>query len=329
MSLDWTPFVEAVRRNQRFLLTTHIRPDGDGLGSMKALAEILDRQGKEVHLVIASSMPGRYRFLDPEGQIGQFSQLDEHGRNPQIAFILDTGTWNQLGDSAAFFRALPAKKFVIDHHLTQDDLGAVRLVDASAEATGRLVYEAIVALGAPLTKCAADMLFVAIAMDTGWFRHSNATPAVFSLAEKLVRAGAQPHRLYDQLFEENSLPRLKLMGMVLERLQVVCAGQVAHSEVRLADYGRSGAKPQDTEDFVNLTRSISGVEVGLLFMEQPRGGIKVSFRSRSRVDVSRVAEQFGGGGHRLASGATLTDATLEKARELVLQAVAVELERSR
>src|SRR5262245_14931793 len=141
MPLDWTPFVEAVRGNQRFLLTTHIRPDGDGLGSMKALADALKGQAKEVQLVIASSMPERYRFLDAEGQINRCSSADECGRKPDVAIVLDTGTWNQLGDFAAYFRTLQAKRFVIDHHVTQDDLGAVKFVDVSAEATGRLVYE--------------------------------------------------------------------------------------------------------------------------------------------------------------------------------------------
>jgi phosphoesterase RecJ-like protein len=321
MPLDWKPFVEALRRHNRFLLTTHVRPDGDGLGSMKALADILGRQGKEVHLVTATSMPDRYRFLDPEGQIVRFSELDDRWANAEVVIVLDTGTWNQLGDFGAFFRTLRAEKFVIDHHVTQDDLGAARLVDVSAEATGRLVYEAIAAMGAPLTEAAAGFLFVAIAMDTGWFRHSNASPETFGLAEKLVRAGAKPHLLYDRLFEENSLHRLKLMGIVLERLQVMHGGRVAYSEVRQTDYSLMGAKPQDTEDLVNFTRSLSGVEVGLLFMEQPRGGIKVSFRSRSRVDVARIAEQFGGGGHRLASGATIANASLEEARERVLRAV--------
>lgn len=133
-------------------------------------------------------------------------------------------------------------------------------------------------------------------------------------------AGARPELLYDRLFEENSLPRLKLTGLVLERLHVTAGGRVAYTEIRRGDYQTTGATPQDTEDLVNYTRSLAGVEVGLLFMEQPRGGVKVSFRSRARVDVSRIAEQFGGGGHRLASGAIL-ELPLEEARARILQAI--------
>jgi phosphoesterase RecJ-like protein len=176
-----------------------------------------------------------------------------------------------------------------------------------------------------LTETAANHLFTALAMDTGWFRHSNTSAATFDLAGRLVRAGAQPTLIYDELFEQNTLPRLKLMGLVLDRLRVVEGGKVAYTEIRRSDYAETGATTQDTEDLVNFTRSLAGVEVGLVFMEQPRGSVKVSFRSRRRVDVARLAEQFGGGGHRLAAGAIL-DAPLEQAEARVLGAVHVALD---
>jgi phosphoesterase RecJ-like protein len=324
MPLDWLPFVDLVRRRQRILLTTHVRPDGDGLGSMLALAEVLEQQGKVVRLVIASSFPPRYGFLAPSGRIELFTTAHATLQDMEAVVVLDTGTWNQLGDFGPFLKNAPVPKAVIDHHQTQDDLGALRFVDTTAEATGRLVYEAIMALGVPLPAAAANHLFVALAMDTGWFRHANTTPATFALAEKLVRAGAGPTRLYEQLFEQNTLPRLKLVGLVLDRLQVVENGRVAFSEIHRGDYQATGAVPQDTEDLVNYTRSVAGVQVGLFFMEQPRGGVKVSFRARGGVDVARVAEQFGGGGHRLASGAVL-DAPLAEARARVLEAVRIAL----
>jgi phosphoesterase RecJ-like protein len=324
MPLDWTPFVDFVRRNKRFVLTTHVRPDGDGLGSMLALADALERNGKTVHMTVASVIPPRYDFLDPDRRIARFAAPGDAYREVDGAIVLDTGTWNQLGDFGPFLRSLNVSRAVIDHHLTQDDLSALRLVDASAEATGRLVFEAITALGGPLSENAAHCLFVALAMDTGWFRHSNTTPATFTLASVLVRSGAKPTAAYDALFERNTLGRLKLTGLVLDRLQTALDGQVAYTEIRRGDYEATGAVPQDSEDLVNYTRSLAGVEVGLFFMEQPRGGVKVSFRSQSRTDVAKVAEQFGGGGHRLASGAIL-DTSLEEARTRVLAAVAAAL----
>lgn len=320
MPIDWAPFVELVRRHRRFLLTTHVRPDPDGLGSQLALADALEKLGKDVRLLIASNWPPRYDFMDPQRRIARFEPPGDAWRDTEAVVVLDTGTWNQLGDFGPFLRELNAAKVVIDHHLSQDDLGALRLLDTAAEATGRLVYEAVQALGAPLSPQAADHLFAAVATDTGWFRHSNTTAATFDLAAALVRAGARPAYLYEQIYERTTLPRLRLMGLVLERMQVVEGGLVAWTEVRREDYPATGAIPQDTEDLVSFTRSIAGVEVGLVFMEQPADGVKVSFRARSRVDVAKVAGQFGGGGHRLAAGATL-NTTLPEARERVLAAV--------
>src|SRR5262245_3433625 len=321
MPLDWSPFVDLARRHQRFLLMTHIRPDGDGLGSMLALADTLQNLGKQTRLTVASIIPPRYGFLDPTGRIERFHAPDEDHRQAEVVIVLDTGTWNQLGDFGAFLREFPGQKVVVDHHLTQDNLGALRLVDTSAEATGRLVFEAITALDRTPSPSAARALFVAVAMDTGWFRHNNTTPATFALAAELVRHGANPTQLYEALFEQNTLARQRLTGLVLERLQVVERGRVAYTEIHRGDYEATGAVPQDSEDLINHTRSVIGVEVGLLFMEQPRGGVKVSFRSREPVDVAKIAERFGGGGHRLASGAVL-QTSLEEARVRVLRAVA-------
>jgi len=324
MPLDWTPFVEFVRRPRRFLLTTHVRPDGDGLGSMLALAEALESLGKEVRMVNASTYPPRYAFLDPQRRVRYFEAPGDEYRDSEAVIVLDTGTWNQLGSFGPFLQGLSVPRAVIDHHLTQDDLGGLRLVDTTAEATGRLTHQALGALGVRPTAEMASNLFVAVAMDTGWFRHSNTTPATFALASELVAAGAKPERLYEELFERNTLSRLRLTGLVLERLTVVSGGRVAYTELRRGDYEATGAVPQDREDLVNYTRSVQGVEVGLFFMEQPKGGVKVSFRSRGTVDVARIAETFGGGGHRAASGAILPT-PLAEARTRVLAAVAAAL----
>lgn len=320
MPIDWSPFVELVRKHQRFLITTHVRPDPDGLGSQLALADVLEGMGRQVQMVIASTWPPRYTFLDPERRIGRFAPPGDAHKDVEVIVVLDTGTWNQLDDFGAWMKTSTAKKIVIDHHVTQDDLGGVALVDTSSEATGRLVYEAVQALGQQLSRKAASCLFAALATDTGWFRHKNTTPATFALAEKLTRAGADPTYLYDAIYEQNTAARINLLGLVLQRLTVVENGKIAYSEVFKGDYAKTGAIPQDTEDAVQYTRSIMGVEVGMLFLEQPGGGIKVSFRSRGKVDVAAIANSFGGGGHKLASGATL-HTSIEEAKLKVFDAV--------
>jgi phosphoesterase RecJ-like protein len=321
MPLDWSPLVDTIRRHHTILLMTHIRPDADGLGSQLALADALVRMGKRPRVAIASKLAPRYAFLDPQRKvIEDFRAPGDDFRDADAIFVMDTGTWNQLGDFADFLPGMDVPKAVIDHHRTQDDLGAERFVDVTAEATGRLTYEIIRALGAPLSQFAAHSLFMALAMDTGWFRHSNTTADTFALAGELVRAGANPTPLYEQLFETAPVARLKLLGIALDRLQVVCNGLVAYTEIHVKDYVGCGAVPGDTEDIINYPRSVDGAEVALVFMEQPDGGTKVSFRARSRVDVSKVAEQFGGGGHKLASGAR-TGGDLPATRAAVLKAV--------
>jgi phosphoesterase RecJ-like protein len=319
MPLDWAPLVELIRNSHRPLLMTHVRPDADGLGSQLGLADALRGMGKEPRVAIASKFPPRYHFLDPENKTVEiFKGAGEPFRTCDAIVVLDTGTWNQLGEFGSFLKAFPGPKAVVDHHKTQDDLGGFALVDTSAEATGRLAYDLIRALGQPVSTAAANFLFAALATDTGWFRHPNATAATFGLAEELVRLGASPTKLYEALYDSNPVARLKLHGVALSRLTVRAGGKIAFTEIFLKDYVDTGAVPGDTEDLINYPRSVEGVEVALLFIEQIEGGTKISFRSRS-ADVAKLAETYGGGGHKLASGAKVKDA-LPKAREMVLAA---------
>lgn len=319
MPLDWSPLVEFLRAHDRPLLMTHVRPDADGLGSQLAVHTALTAIGKKPRVAIASKLLPRYAFLDPQREIiedfkpAAFADCD-------CVVVLDTGTWNQLGDFGDWLKTSPVPRAVVDHHRTQDDLGGLQFVDTTAEATGRLAYEITQALGAPISKESANHMFVALATDTGWFRHPNATPATFALAAVLTELGAEPTKLYEQLYEAAPLARFRLTGVALERLQVRAGGQVAFTEIYLSDYAKTGAAPGDTEDLINYPRSVEGVEVGLVFIEQPGGGTKISFRARSRVDVSKVAEQFGGGGHRLASGAR-TNLPVPETRDRVLAAI--------
>jgi len=318
MSVDWSPLVDFLRSHERPLLMTHIRPDADGLGAQLALHETLAGLGKKPRVAIASKLPPRYAFLDPgRAVIEDFRPANFADRD--CVLVLDTGTWNQLGEFGDWLKTTTLPRAVVDHHRTQDDLGGLRLVDVAAESTGRLAREIISALGVKLTRTVANHLFMAMATDTGWFRHPNATPRTFALAAELVEAGANPTFLYEQLYEAAPLARLRLAGVALERLQVRAGGKIAFTEIYLSDYVSTGAVPGDTEDLINYPRSVEGVEVGLLFIEQPGGGTKVSFRARS-ADVSKLAERFGGGGHKLAAGAR-TDDPLPRTRDAVLAAV--------
>src|SRR5918994_3062596 len=159
MRLDWSPLVDLIHRHQTILLVTHERPDADGMGSQLALADALAAMGKRPRVVIPSNLPPRYAFLNtPDIPIERFEPPGERFRDVDAVIVMDTGTWNQLGDFGAFLRTLTVPKAVVDHHRTQDDLGATRFVDVSAEATGRLAYELIRSLDAPISPRAAHMM---------------------------------------------------------------------------------------------------------------------------------------------------------------------------
>ncbi|MGP0068571.1 MAG: DHH family phosphoesterase [Isosphaeraceae bacterium] len=309
MSIDWTPLADVIETHDRFLLTTHVRPDGDALGSEVGMAGLLRQRGKDVRVVNTSPTPPRYDFLDPDGTlfehfgtaVGPDALADR-----EVAIILDLSAWNQLGGMADFIRGFTGTKMVIDHHVSQDDLGAIFLKDTAAEATGTLVMQAIHALGCTLTPEVSTGLLTAIAMDTGWFRHSNTKPSTLRAVAELIEAGAPIDAIYRQLFERNTLGRLKLMGGTLAGMQTDLDGRIAYAKISHHDLMCTGAIPQDSEDLIDFTVSLLGVEVGLLFIEQVRGGVKVSFRSRNGLDCSRLAGQFGGGGHKAAAGATMT-----------------------
>ncbi len=327
MSIDWTPLADLIALHDRFLVTAHVRPDGDALGSEVGMAGFLRQKGKDVRVVNASRTPPRYDYLDPGGTLFEHFGTDVHPADladREVIVILDLSAWSQLGDMAGWVRDFDGPRVVIDHHVSQDDLGALFLKDTSAEATGTLVARAIHALGGTFTREVSTGLLTAIAMDTGWFRHPNTKAQTLRTAAELVDSGAEIDEVYRLLFERSTLSRLKLLGETLAGLQTDAAGRIAYASVTREDIERTGAIPQDTEDLVDYTVSIEGVEVGLLFIEQARGGVKLSVRSRNGLDCSRLAGAFGGGGHRAAAGASLPDPLSESVAR-VLDAVRTEL----
>jgi phosphoesterase RecJ-like protein len=321
--IDWAPLADLVETHDRFLVTTHVRPDGDALGSEVGMAGLLRQKGKDVRVVNASPTPPRYDFLDPDRTLFEWlgntvkpAQLADR----EVAIILDLSSWNQLGDMAELIRRFPGPRAIIDHHVSQDDLGATVFKDSKAEATGMLVMQAITALGCQLTLEIATGLLTAIAMDTGWFHHSSTRAGTLRAVAELVDAGARIDQIYRKLFERNTLARLKLIGETLRNLKTELDGRVAYATISKEDLLRTGAIPQDSEDLVDYTVSMRGVELGLLFIEQLRGGAKVSIRTRTGIDCAKLAAQFGGGGHKEAAGATISGSMTECV-ERVLQAV--------
>jgi phosphoesterase RecJ-like protein len=217
-------------------------------------------------------------------------------------------------------RGTKGKKLVVDHHVSEDEMGAIAFKNTSAEATGRLVMEAADQLGVELTPSMAKPLFAAIATDTGWFRFGSADASTYRHAAKLIDSGARPDEIYGSLYEQDKLGRIRLRGMVLERIHTEMDGDLGYTYIGRDDFARLGALPSDTEDLVNMVLAVQGIKVAAIFIQQIDGGFKISFRSRCHVDCSELASKFGGGGHRAAAGA-FVDGELDEVKSVVLDAV--------
>ena len=305
MPIDWTALDQLLNTESRFLLTSHVRPDCDALGSELGLAGILESLGKQVHIVNADATPENIAFIDPQHQIKVLGVDYRPGSLPDhdVFVVLDTSAWGQLGNMADELKATAATKVVIDHHVSSDDLGAVELKDTKSEATGRLITDLALHLGVSLTPEISMPLFAALVTDTGWLRFSSVTSESYEAAGRLIDGGADPTWIYGQLYEQTTLERYKLRSRILDRLTLVRDGRLAYTWVMNADFKETGAQRTDTEDAVNQGLRIKGTRASFIMVEQPDGRFKVSFRSRDGVDVSKVAEQFGGGGHKAAAGA--------------------------
>ncbi|HEY6564342.1 MAG TPA: DHH family phosphoesterase [Pirellulaceae bacterium] len=306
-SVRWDEFREAVGRARTFVLTSHIRPDCDALGSELGMAGILRSMGKVVRIVNGQSTPPNLTFLDPRGEL---ETLGEEVTPADVLacdalIVLDTSAWIQLGSMADVVREFAGFKILIDHHASDDDLGAIRFKDTSIEATGRLVLEAADALGVPLTSEMATALFAAIATDTGWFRFGSTKGETYRVAARLVDAGAVPASIFQALYERDTAGRVRLRGLILTRLLVEMEGRLVHTFVHAEDFATMRAEPSDTEDVINQTLAIAGTEFAVIFVGLMDGGYKISFRSRGRVDCDQLARTFGGGGHKAAAGATV------------------------
>jgi len=322
MRLDWAALLDILRRSERVVLTSHVRPDCDALGSELGLAGILESLGKHVRIVNAQATPANLRWIDPEGRIESLAERVKPAdlADRDLAIVLDTSAWAQLGAMGEVIKGLRDRVVVIDHHVSEDDLSDRWFKDTSAEATARIVYEVGLRLRVPLTERIATPLYAGLSTDTGGFRFPSVSGESFRIAARLVDAGATPSAIYRELFEQDSLARLHLVGRTLAGAVTSHDGRVVVSTVRQKDIKEVKAQPADTEDLVNLTLAVKGTEVAVILIEQPDGRIKVSFRSRGRLDCNAHAGRVGGGGHKAAAG-TIVDGPFESAHERVVAAV--------
>ncbi|MCS6862748.1 MAG: bifunctional oligoribonuclease/PAP phosphatase NrnA [Abditibacteriales bacterium] len=304
--------VNVLGEKRTFLLTTHIHPDGDAIGSVLALRAALVQMGKACEVVNTDGVPQLCSFVPT----CEFILAQPTCARADVGLILDCSGQDRI---AAPPEALAAcdLRIIIDHHQSSQPNADLNWIDPTASATGELIYELIKRLPVEIDATIATCLYTALATDTGGFRFSNTTPRVLRAAAELVERGADPHKITYHLFEERSAKASKILGIALSRLQQDCGGRLTWSVLDRATFDALQADDDDIENVVNFVRNVRGTEIGVLFREGDDGRVRVSLRSNSRYDVSRIAEEFGGGGHRAAAGCRLRT-TLEDAVARVL-----------
>ena len=312
---------EALARGRRWLLASHVNPDGDALGALIGLGLVLEQAGVEAVMYNHSGVPRVYAFLPGAGRI--VSEAPEPDGFDGIV-ILDSGAADRIGP--LFGRLAEFKKVInVDHHLSRAPWGDPAWMDPGYEAVGTMVLKLARLIPAKITPEAAANLYVALMTDTGGFRHGNTTPASLAAAATLSELGADPGLLARKVYQTYSQGRLQLMSRVLGTLDIVEQGRLGFMAVSRADFQETGTDQSDMDNFVDLARGVESVEVAATLREEP-GGYKISLRSKGLVDVARVAAGFGGGGHRSAAGGFISE-DLGKAKKLIAAAVRDALER--
>lgn len=308
--------LKLIKGSSDFLIVTHIKPEGDAIGSSLALALGLRTMGKRVYLVDRDPVPSFLKFLPASGLF----RTQPPRRICDVLLLLDCSTLERTG----FRNGLKANKIVIvDHHILKADVvpmtqNALRYIHPEAASTGVLVYNILKRLGVPIDKRIATNLYTSILVDTGGFRYSNTEPICLKIASSLVEAGARPWEITKEIYEKVDLKSVRLLSLSLDTLKVKeCVASMSVTKDMLRS---TGTTSEDTEDFVNYPRSIDGVEVAIFFREEDSGFCKVSLRSKSNVNVEKIAGFFGGGGHAAAAGCRVRG-SLKAVERIVLQKV--------
>jgi phosphoesterase RecJ-like protein len=292
-----TTLLSLIRDRQSFIVTSHARPDGDAIGSALGMMHLLEAMGKEVIVAFADPIPEPFECLEGVKRI--VHELPK--AVPDAAIILECDSIERTG-----FAKIPARFTInIDHHLSGRDYADFNWIDANACAVGALVYDLALAAGVPITVPMADCLYTAVLTDTGSFNYPATNAATFALAEHLVQCGTNANRIAQAMYFSNPPSKVRLLGIALSNM--VIQGEICWSVISQEDMKRAGASVEDCEGVVNHLIGMAGIEAAILLRQQPDlNEYRLSLRSKGigKVDVALVAEHFGGGGHRNASGCT-------------------------
>lgn len=308
---------DVLRNHQRFVVMSHIRPDGDALGCTLAMALCLKQLGKDVTVWNQDGLLNKYHYL-PCSELVTTPPAEP--QEFEVAVVLDTAVHDRVGT------CLPAVKHAdvwinIDHHVSNNHYGDLAYIDSTAPAAGQILFELFRSQNLPLTYEMADNLFVAISTDTGSFQYPNTTARTYEIGAELIKLGVNVGKLSQAMYENNPKRRLELLRALLNVLRFTSNDRVASFALPVATAETLGVGPEDNEGLIDHIRSIEGVIVAAFFEELTDGKVRISLRSKDpRADVCKICAQFGGGGHTLAAGARIPG-TLSEVQEKVLSAI--------
>ncbi|MGH9372289.1 MAG: DHH family phosphoesterase [Vicinamibacterales bacterium] len=311
---------DEIRARKRFLLTSHARPDGDSIGSQLAMAHTLEALGKDVRVINADRPPEHYYAFPGVDRIEITNEVPATVESDAV-IVMECGDLSRTG-----IRGFEGRFIInIDHHVGNSMYGAINWFDESAAACAEMVFDAIRALGVPLTPEIATHIYLGILTDTGSFHHSNITPRTFDICRQAVEAGVNPITMARRIFDSNSFGKLKLIGALLDRMELVDDGRLAVLYMDDTMLDACGCTHNDTEGLINLPLTAREIQAVAFFKVGPGGAVRVSLRSKYDVDVRLVADVFGGGGHKNAAGFTVTG-PVEQVRGQILDRLVAAIE---
>lgn len=295
----YAEIINALNDNASFVISSHVQPDGDAIGSSLALALFLRQIGKTVCVRFPGGIPvpHPYEFLPGCAMVTAQDMCPGH----DVFVALECPTLERLGDMAPLAASAPVL-LNIDHHLDNDMFGTANLVERDASACASMLYKLFEMMCPRISPEIAENLYVAIVTDTGRFQYSSTDTETFDIARKLLELGVSPIHIFQQVYERQSVASLQLLGRVLSRLKYDEAGRVAYTWISQADFAAAHAAMDDSENFVNYLRSLETAEIAFILKENADGEIRGSMRSKGEIDVAKIAHVMGGGGHRNASG---------------------------
>lgn len=311
--------IEYIDSVEKIAITFHVSPDGDATGSVLSLLQGLRNYGKKAYVISKDKPSDNLGFLPYIQEIT--GEIVKPTEGTDCVIVLDCGNTQRISADIENFKG---KVLNIDHHLSNDMYGDINYVDTNASATCEIVHDLLSAMKINIDENIATTLYTGIVTDTGSFRFSNATKKTHNIAGELITSGIKHDSIHRDLFDNKSFEKLKLTGKVLDAMELVCNGKIVIMKLTKEMLALIDTEKEDTGDLVSFGNKVSGTE-GCILLKESDEGIKISFRSKDTLDVRKIAEMFGGGGHTKAAGAKIVGVSIEEAKAMIIEKLEKEL----